>query len=140
MTVRVNPDVICPACGWHGPLTQTDNGVCPRCEYEVNGGEPYRLMTLAELRESEHGATWCDVDMREFLRAVAEVEADNVKRQVAVSRRQTNSARERGPSCCSPPSACSACPTCGRSKPDWAEYCSEECRYEDETGHPGCEY
>jgi len=64
---------ICPGCGWHGTLADANEGACPRCEYEV-GNEPYRLLTLAEMRACDHGATWCDVDIRAFLRAVAEVE------------------------------------------------------------------
>jgi len=62
------------------------------------------------------------------------------KRQDQPLRQDTDSARESGASCCTPQFACSVCPMCKRSKPEWAEYCSEECCYEDETGHPGCEY
>ena len=61
---------ICPGCGWHGELPETADGACPRCYYEV-GAEPFRLMTLDETLQCDHGATWNDVDMRAFLRAVA---------------------------------------------------------------------
>jgi len=32
------------------------------------------------------------------------------------------------------------CPNCDNRKPEFAEYCSEECKYNSETGFPGEEY
>lgn len=32
------------------------------------------------------------------------------------------------------------CPNCDKEIPNWAEYCSEECKYEFETGNSGEEY
>jgi hypothetical protein len=61
-------NLICPGCGWVGLLHETNEGACPDCGYE-NGSNPYRLLTLQEMRRCE-GADWNDVDMSAFLGAV----------------------------------------------------------------------
>jgi hypothetical protein len=57
--------VICPGCGWIGDVSGLGRwGECPKCRYE-NGLSPYRLLTVAEMREGE--VVYDDVRLDLFL-------------------------------------------------------------------------